>query len=95
MLFVETEYEKGVGLRVFREGNFVFSENESGEPTILASCIPKVIIEKLKEDIITPTYASEGDSGMDVYAVDNLIIAPGTATSMGLGFKLLDRKSVV
>ena len=74
---------------MFREGNFVFSENESGESTILASCIPKVIIEKLKEDIITPTYASEGDSGMDVYAVDDLIILPGTATSMGLGFKLL------
>ena len=73
---------------MFREGNWIFSEGESGESTILAPCLPKVIIERLNPEVITPTYASEGDSGLDVYAVEDTIIQPEETVLMRLGFKL-------
>lgn len=33
-------------------------------------------IKKLREDAIMPHYAHEGDAGMDVYSVEEVIIAP-------------------
>lgn len=35
---------------------------------------PELKIKKLREDAIIPTYATEGDSGLDLYTLDNIII---------------------
>lgn len=50
--------------------------------------IPKIIIEKLNESAIMPTYASEGDSGMDVYATEDMILNIGDTKLAKLGFKM-------
>ena len=70
---------------MIRKNHWVYTEDGQ---MLIAPCLPKVVIEKLKEGVITPTYASEGDSGMDVYATDNLVILPEGIATMGLGFKL-------
>lgn len=50
--------------------------------------LEKLIIEPLRDDIILPSYASEGDSGMDVCATEDIILAPQQTYLMGLGFKM-------
>ena len=54
----------------------------------LAPCMPRLIIERLSEDAVIPTYASEGDSGMDVYATKSVLLEPGNTVLMKLGFKM-------
>jgi dUTP pyrophosphatase len=50
--------------------------------------IPRIIIEKLRDGAVIPKYASEGDSGMDVYATEDMLIAPGETKLIKLGFKM-------
>jgi len=79
---------------MFHEKDFVYSTGESaasfypGSVYAVAPCLPKVVIEKLRPDIITPTYASEGDSGLDVYAPETLAVLPSSPSHIGLGFRV-------
>lgn len=50
--------------------------------------IEKIVIERIHEDAVIPTYASEGDSGMDVYAPVDMLVEPGEKKLMGLGFRM-------
>lgn len=47
-------------------------------------------IKKLKETAITPTYATSGSSGFDLYATENVVILPGQTKliSTGLAFDI-------
>ena len=45
-------------------------------------------IEKCREDAIIPSYANQGDSGMDVYAAEEVIVAPGGSELVPIGIKL-------
>ena len=46
-----------------------------------------VHIEKCREDAIIPAYANQGDSGMDVYAAEEVIVAPGGSELVPVGIK--------
>lgn len=47
----------------------------------------EVYIEKCRENAILPTYAHIGDSGMDVYASEEVLIHPGETRIVPIGFK--------
>jgi dUTP pyrophosphatase len=47
----------------------------------------KVKLKKMYEDVVTPTYAHEGDSGMDVYAREDIVLEPNSRHLFKLGFK--------
>lgn len=69
--------------------SWVFTEDIGNlEGAKLAPIMPKVIIEPVNENAIVPKYAHDGDSGMDVYATEDVIIKPGETVQIGLGFKL-------
>ena len=46
----------------------------------------KIKIKKLKPESILPTYANEGDVGMDLYALENYELQPGERRIFWLGF---------
>ena len=50
--------------------------------------MPKLLIEKCREDAVIPTYAHEGDAGMDLYSAEDVIIAPGTTVLVPTGIKM-------
>lgn len=54
----------------------------------IAKRIIQIPIEKCHEDAIVPEYAHESDSGMDVYAVDDYVIAPGETKLIPTGIKM-------
>lgn len=41
--------------------------------------------QKLRPDAIVPTYAHPGDAGMDVYAVERVVIKPGSMAAVPTG----------
>ena len=45
----------------------------------------KIKIKKLNPDAIIPHYAHSGDAGMDIYSVENIIIAPGKRVLVSTG----------
>lgn len=45
----------------------------------------KIKIKKLNPDAIIPHYAHLGDAGMDIYSVENIIIAPGKRVLVSTG----------
>ena len=46
----------------------------------------KIKIKKLYQDAIVPTYAHEGDAGMDLYAIESILIkGNGGRASIGTG----------
>ena len=47
-----------------------------------------LFIEKCREDAVIPTYANDGDAGMDLYAAEEVIIEPGRAALVPVGIKL-------
>jgi len=47
-----------------------------------------VYVEKLREDIILPKYANENDSGMDIYAAEDIIINPNETKIIPTGIKV-------
>jgi dUTP pyrophosphatase len=56
-----------------------------------------LVIEPTEKDVVIPKYASEGDSGMDVYSrgleaewgiEENVILEPGCSALFKLGFKM-------
>ncbi|HAA43562.1 MAG TPA: dUTP diphosphatase [Ruminiclostridium sp.] len=46
-----------------------------------------VYLEICREDAIIPTYANEGDAGMDVYAAEDVLIEPGETVIVPTGIK--------
>ncbi len=50
----------------------------------------KLKIKKLKENAVIPDYAHEGDAGLDIYSVEEIIIPAGEREiiSTGLGFEI-------
>ena len=48
----------------------------------------KVYFEKLRDDVKLPTYANEGDAGMDVYCPEEIKFSPGDTKVVPLGFKV-------
>lgn len=47
-----------------------------------------VEIVKLREDVQVPTYATDGSSGFDIYAPEDVTIFPGQTIIVKTGFKL-------
>ena len=47
-----------------------------------------VYLEICREDAIIPTYANEGDAGMDVYAAEDVLIEPGETVIVPTGINL-------
>ena len=45
-------------------------------------------IKKLNPDAILPSYAREGDAGLDLFAVKSLVIAPGTSALVPTGIAI-------
>ena len=48
----------------------------------------KVYIEKCHEDAVIPSYAKSGDAGMDVYAIEDVILMPGETDIVPIGIKV-------
>ncbi|MDF2986823.1 MAG: dUTPase [Eubacterium sp.] len=48
----------------------------------------EVFVEVCREDAVLPRYANQGDAGMDVYAAEEVIIAPGETVIVPTGLKL-------
>jgi hypothetical protein len=48
----------------------------------------RVAYEKCHEDAKTPAYAHETDSGMDVYALEEITLAPGEQKTIPIGIKV-------
>lgn len=48
----------------------------------------EVFVEVCREAAILPVYANPGDAGMDVYAAEEVIIAPGETVVVPTGLKL-------
>lgn len=48
-----------------------------------------VAIERCHPDAMIPTYASEGDAGMDVYAIEDTTILPGETKLIKTGIKVV------
>src|SRR5690242_518468 len=45
-------------------------------------------VKKLNPDAILPSYAREGDAGLDLFAVKPLVIAPGTSALVPTGIAI-------
>lgn len=45
-------------------------------------------IEKCREDAVIPTYANDGDAGMDLYACEEVVIRPGESKLIPTGIKM-------
>ncbi len=48
----------------------------------------EIFVEVCREDAVLPRYANPGDAGMDVYAAEEIIIAPGETVVVPTGLKL-------
>lgn len=48
----------------------------------------KVKIQKISEDAILPSYAHEGDAGMDIYSIKEYIVQPSHRVLVATGIKV-------
>lgn len=48
----------------------------------------KIKIKKLHADAIVPSYAHDGDAGMDLYSVENHLIQPGERVMVATGIAI-------
>lgn len=48
----------------------------------------KIKIKKLKENAKLPTYAMPGDAGMDMYAMETIVLGPDTSYQFSHGFAM-------
>ncbi len=48
----------------------------------------KVFFEKIHKDAIIPNYAHEGDAGMDLYSVEEIVIESGASALVHTGLKM-------
>ncbi|MBO4928637.1 MAG: dUTP diphosphatase [Clostridiales bacterium] len=47
----------------------------------------EIFVEKISEEAILPAYAHDGDAGMDLYSVSDVVIAPGETVLIHTGLK--------
>lgn len=66
--------------------NMVTTFVESG--SIIGNEIINLYIELMSDEVKMPSYANEGDSGMDVYALDDFTINPGESMLIPTGLKV-------
>jgi dUTP pyrophosphatase len=66
--------ERVVGLAVGRVGAPAFTP-----------CVTTLPIRRLDPDLPLPSYAHEGDAGLDLYAAQDVTIPPGERTVVGTG----------
>jgi dUTP pyrophosphatase len=48
----------------------------------------KIKVKKLREDALIPHYNHEGDAGMDLYAVENIILWPNEPVAVPTGLSI-------
>jgi len=48
----------------------------------------KISIEKCRPDAVIPTYAHDGDAGMDLYAAEDVTVEPGESVIVPTGLKM-------
>lgn len=48
----------------------------------------KIAVKKLDKDAKVPAYAHPGDAGMDLFALENIVIQPGTRASVKTGIAM-------
>ena len=48
----------------------------------------EIYIEKSRKDAKLPSYAHDGDAGMDLYAAEDVIIEPGKSALVPIGIKM-------
>ena len=48
----------------------------------------EIKIEKCRETAVIPSYAHEGDAGMDIYAAADVIVEPGSSVLVPTGLKM-------
>lgn len=48
----------------------------------------QLMIEKCRDNAILPTYANDGDAGMDLYSCEDILIEPGKSALVPIGIKL-------
>ena len=48
----------------------------------------EIYIEKCRKDAKLPSYAHDGDAGMDLYAAEDVIIEPGKSALVPVGIKM-------
>ncbi|MBU0614831.1 MAG: dUTP diphosphatase [Nanoarchaeota archaeon] len=48
----------------------------------------KVLIKKIKDNAILPTYAHTGDAGVDLYSTEDYTLKPGERTLVSTGIKI-------
>lgn len=48
----------------------------------------ELIIEKCRDNAVIPTYANDGDAGMDLYSCEDIIIKPGQSVLVPTGIKM-------
>lgn len=95
-LLAEIENLKEVLLKVdlsdtkksFLEQYFLIIVNAISSAEGIAKRILQLPMEKIHKDAIVPTYANPGDSGMDLYALDDYTIKPGEVVLIPTGWKM-------
>ena len=48
----------------------------------------KLPIEKCRVEAVAPTYANDGDAGMDLYSCEDIIVKPGCSVLVPTGLKM-------
>lgn len=48
----------------------------------------KIKVKKLREDALTPNYAHEGDAGLDLYSVEDVILWPNEPVAIPTGISI-------
>ena len=54
----------------------------------LTSYLTQLKLKRLHEDAIVPTYANEGDNGLDLYALNNVIVPSGECKLIKTGWAM-------
>ena len=47
----------------------------------------EIFVERMQDDAVLPTYAHDGDAGMDLYSVTDIVINPGETVLIHTGLK--------
>ena len=47
----------------------------------------EIFVERMQDDAVLPTYAHDGDAGMDLYSVTDVVIRPGETVLIHTGLK--------
>lgn len=48
----------------------------------------KLLIEKINKNAVVPNYAHQGDAGMDLYSVEDVILGPGEYKMIATGIRM-------